>query len=401
MIYSIYSEVNMNEKLQPEQENQIYCIAKQISTEVEGPQKFDLLDNLGQMVSECFASEKVQAIEEALAKAFEQKELDVVNIIMDEAHIEIETAYYETENGQEYESLMLLMPVVMVTKEKNVKIPSIEQCEEVVRRNLLEAGLIKNGQNFRLGTSRMTKDVVNEMGLQEWWEVHRQIIEEDSTNSEIQSLRTKVTPISVESGISLFYLVPVISAQTSEENQEASDVQTLLNSDISEEIWSKIGQELSNEGVSFTVLPPQEIENSIKDAEYILQVSEFDVFFREYAYQDSAEIGYIQVDEDPNSFAVLFFDSEDETLLNYYIFETDGDNKGFVSMLIEKCMDEPQRNLYSFEETITNDLLIEWSETDDIVDISKLLQKSNQIDLRAAYNASMGFNTVFDKPTLH
>lgn len=367
------------------QQNEVYEIAKKITAINNEEQQDEMLDELSEVIARHFESKDSTPIEDAIALALKESDIDTTNVIMDEAYLEIESLCYE-DGPDEFESTMQLIPCTVMTDNESAIIPSINDFENVIRKHLIHSKIIDSEDQFRLGTVFLNEDDVGTFNFQNWWNMHRAIIEEDEEtklkNSVIRNQAIKIIP---DSTVSLFYLVPIIVNQ--DNNTELVNI--IYNSYTDVETWGAISANLSSEEAKVTVFPPMGISETITQSSYILQDIEFDEFFDEYAADESIDIGYMQLSDDPNEYVVLFFDNEDYTVRQCYNYGTQGEVAEFASLLVTKCIKNNNKTLFSFDETIDMGTLDKWRNADSPVSIKKLLQKSNAIDLQESYRMSM------------
>jgi len=367
--------------VQKEETNQIYKIAKQISSATNEVQENELILELSNLLATKFEQSEPLEIEEAITKALDEDNIELTNIILDEANFEIENLCIETPDGKELDSTMQLMPCVLMSAEKNLLLPSLNEIEESIRTQLVEAKIIESPQQFHLGTIFLSQEEVDRFSLLDWWKTHRDIIEEDSSKNKVENaqIRANKIRINMTRGISMFFFVPVIVRE--ENNDKILD--NIFDSYIDVDFWNNLSHKMQLGDYGMLIFPPMAIADTMSDTKIIMQDIEFGLFFEEHSSEENVEIGYIKLEDKEDNYAVIFFDGDAQLLFQFYRYETEDDPSGFVAMLIEKCI-EQKKTLYSFNSTITQNTLKAWAHTSEAVDITKLMKDSNQIDLEKA-----------------
>jgi hypothetical protein len=354
--------------------NPLYHLAKQITLAQTDAEKEALFEKLGEMLNKIFKTEKIDEIENALTIAAENEENDVMSIIMDDTEIEISHIDFEKEDG-EYTSSMLLLPCMMITKEKDVSLPAIGTFQEVIQRHLLEAKLINHTDDFRLGAVRIDNDTIDDLSMNDWWSIHRNIMTDAGTAENEQKLAHRQTQ-EVGSGLSLFYLVPVVVSKEADE--------TLLENILTEsqigDLWSNVSKELSSSTVGLNVMAPDFITNGISSSQFILQSSELQLLMKEYNEYDNIEMAYMKTDEE-GTYLIFFIDNEGNSLADFYLFETDGNETEMIEMLISEVQNFPTQRLWHFDEAIHLDDLETWYE-EETTDLDHLMKSAHAVDIR-------------------
>jgi len=369
------------------QENKIYKIAKEISISESDELNNKLIISLSEHISEHFEKNDSQYIENAIMQSVQEENAVITNIIMDEIHFDIENVFFEDEKGNEFDSTMYVMPCVVLNRTYDVLFPSISNVESIICKHFIKNGIIENKTQFRLGTIRISQGKFDEMSLQDWWNTHRDIIDDDENgdfSSENKQIRELTNKIQMDKVISVFYFVPIIV--NTDDNGDI--VENIYESYIHVDMWNSIGSEISDisdNDSKFTFFPPMPIAESTDNIKKIMQSLEFDLFFNQYAYMDSIEIAYAKISDSPFNYAILFFDGEDQTLVQFYKYDTDDDTLSFIATLIEKCIENPVRTLHFLEKEIELKKLVEWSNAKQSIDLSYYLNGSNEIDLIEAY----------------
>lgn len=394
----------MQKKLQ---QNVVYGIAKKIAATTDEKKQEKLLDKLSEALAEHFESKDSAPIEEAISNALNAEELEVANVIMDEAYLEIESLCFDDDNGISFESTMQLLPCTIKTDRDNIVVPSIDTFQQVIRKHLVKQQIILEEDQFHLGAILLSEDDLANFRFQEWWNIHRGIIETDAFSqpnpSNNRDQKIKLIP---DATVSLFFLVPILV----DKNDNSQLHESVYNSFMDVETWREISQELSSDEFEITTIPPMGIAETIQQSNYILQDIEFNVFFDEQTEEEEdTEVGYIQLSDDPHEYVVLFYNGTDRTLNQFYHYGTQGDSATFASLLVEKCIKNNNTTLVSFEETLDMSTIDGWKKSDVPVSIDNLLKKSNVIDLNEAYrmstinnpNTSPEMDNYSQKRTLH
>ncbi len=384
--------------VQKEETNQVYKIAKQISSATNEDQENELIIELSNLLASNFEKSEEVELEEALQQALNDQDIELTNIILDEANFEIENLCIETPDGKEFDSTMQLMPCVLMSAEKTLLLPSLNEIEASIRTQLVEAKIIESPEQFHLGTIFLSQEDVDRFSLLDWWKTHRDITEEDSSinKEENAQIRTNKIRVNMTRGISMFFFVPVIVRE--ENNEQILD--NIFDSYIDVDFWNNLSHKMQLLGeYGMLLFPPMAIADTMTDTKIIMQDIEFGLFFEEHSREDNVEIGYIKLEDKEDNYAVIFFDGYAQLLFQFYRYETEDDPSGFVTMLIEKCL-EQGKTLYSFDSTITQDTLISWARNKEAIDITKLMKDSNQIDLeKTSKIINPGYSYISDYNT--
>lgn len=362
------------ETMQQQSENPLYHLAKQITLSKNDAEKESLFEKLGEMLNKIFKTEKMDEIENALSIAHENQEVDVMSIIMDDSEIEISNFDFE-KDGVEFTSSMLLLPCMMITKQDKVTLPSIGKFQEVIQKHLLEAKLINEADDFRLGAVRIDGNTIDDLSMNDWWTIHRNFMNDVGTPENAQKLAHRQSQ-EIESGVSLFYLVPFV---VSKEADETLLDNILSNSQLGD-LWSDVSQELSDSNVGLQILVPDFITSSISDSQFILQSSQIQLLMNEYNEYDNIEMAYMKTD-DEGTYLIFFIDNEGNTLADFYLFETDGNENEMVEMLITEVQKFPTQRLWHFDEAIHIDDLEDWYE-EETIDLEHLMKKAHEVDIK-------------------
>jgi hypothetical protein len=394
----------MQKKLQ---QNAVYEIAKKIAATNDEKKQEKLLDKLSDLVAQHFESKDSKPIEEAISTALNAEELEVSNIIMDEAYLEIETLCFDDDDEVSYESTMQLLPCTIKTDNSSIVVPSIDTFQQVIRKHLIKQQIILEEDQFHLGAILLSEDDLTNFRFQDWWNIHRGIIETDAFSqpnpSNNRDQKIKLIP---DATVSLFFLVPILV----DKGDNTQLLESVYNSFTDVETWRQISLELSNDHFEITTISPMGIAETIQQSNYILQDIEFNVFFDEQTQdEEDTEVGYIQLANDPNEYVVLFYNGTDKTLNQFYHYGTRGDGATFASLLVEKCIKNNNIPLVSFEDTVDMGTVDSWTKSSEPISLDNLLKKSNVIDLNAAYQMSIINNPNSDpemdnyphKRTLH
>lgn len=381
----------MQKKLQ---QNVVYELAKKIAATTDEKKQEKLLDKLSDAIAQHFESKDSAPIEEAISTALNAEQLEVSNIIMDEAYLEIESVCFDSDDGTSFESTMQLLPCTIQTEKDSIVVPSIDTFQQVIRKHLLRQQIILDEDQFHLGAILLSEDDLTNFRFQEWWNIHRDIIETDAFSQvDVSNNRDQKIKLIPDATVSLFFLVPIIV----DKNNNIQLLESIYNSFVDIETWHEISKELSTEAFKITTFPPMGISETIQQSNFILQDVEFDAFFDEQTEEDEdTEVGYIQLTDDPNEYVVLFYNGTEKTLNQYYHYGTQGDGASFASLLVEKCIKNNNTTLVSFEDTIDIQIVDDWKKASEPVPLGDLLKKSNIIDLDEAYRMSTINNPISD-----
>ncbi len=388
-------------------QNKLYDTAKKIQSVFKDPTKekevLKLNSILNEEVSQLFENNQSEIIEQTLTQIINENNEELLDIVLDEVNFEIENVLYEDDTDKkDYDSTMVLVPCVIISQSESISIPSIQSFENEIRNGLISQKLIQTREQFNLGTIRLSQSALDEMNIQDWWQVHRDLISEKYLSSEQKSennlIRSSVTPYEMDEPVTVIYFIAQILSE--ENNQELC--LSIFDSQIDTDFWSSIANKFSTEETKFTVLPSLPINESMENTQAILEMVSFELFFEDNAYDDDIELLYTPI-EGSNEYAILFFDGGSYTLEKFYIYNTEGENDLFICNLIEQCLKKPVRTLYSYEKSITIETLQSWKEESNIIDISSIIKESNQIDLFQAYQfcSLTDKDTDIIKPTIH
>jgi len=325
---------------------------------------------------------------------------------MDGAYIEIESLCFTDDEGIDFDSTMQLLPCTIQSDKDSIVVPSIDTFQEVMRKHLVKQQIIEDEDQFHLGAVLLSEDDLANFSFQQWWDMHRKIIETDAfSQPDVENNRDQKIKLIPDATVSLFFLVPIIVGKY--DNRQL--VESVYNSFVDIDTWKAISSELSSEDFEITTFPPMGISETIQQSNYILQDVEFDAFFDEYTDEEESEVGYIQLTDDPNEYVVLFYNGTEKYLTQFYHYGTQGDPASFASLLVEKCIKNNNTPLVSFEDTLDMQTIEEWKTASEPVSLNQLLKKSNVIDLSEAYRLSTinsmitdpDMDTYSSKRTLH
>ncbi len=358
--------------------NLIEQIQTNISTNNEQAIR-QLSEQLNSVISGHFEQSNQEVIMEVL-EASKYKKDNFSEILLEELDFEIENVLYENEAGKDVDSTMFIMPCLLTSQLDSFNVPSINQFEQVLRQSLISKGIIKNEYQINIGTIRLAETDVENMSKQDWWNVHRDIIDEKTadqeTKEENKNIRNTVISYKPASGVSIFYLVATI--EDYDNNSQICDSLYELESDI--EFWGDLMKKYEPNGVKITTLPLMPIAEGIENANFIMEGVTFELFF-EHGLEESSAVAYSQIKEDPTKYVVFFFDEDTKYLNAFYYVNIYQDSQNFVCHLVELCLNHEETPLYSLNNPISQKQLNEWKETKQMVDFDKYLEDSNNIDL--------------------
>lgn len=358
--------------------NLIEQIQTNISTNNEQAIR-QLSEQLNSVISGHFEQSNQEVIMEVL-EASKYKKDNFSEILLEELDFEIENVLYGNEAGKDVDSTMFIMPCLLTSQLDSFNVPSINQFEQVLRQSLISKGIIKNEYQINIGTIRLAETDVENMSKQDWWNVHRDIIDEKTadqeTKEENKNIRNTVISYKPASGVSIFYLVATI--EDYDNNSQICDSLYELESDI--EFWGDLMKKYEPNGVKITTLPLMPIAEGIENANFIMEGVTFELFF-EHGLEESSAVAYSQIKEDPTKYVVFFFDEDTKYLNAFYYVNIYQDSQNFVCHLVELCLNHEETPLYSLNNPISQKQLNEWKETKQMVDFDKYLEDSNNIDL--------------------
>ncbi len=387
--------------------NKLYDTAQKLKAVYTDPTKeneiLELNSLLNDEVSNLFENNQSEIIESTLTQIINENDGELLDIVLDEVNFEIENVLYEDDtDNKDYDSTMVLVPCVILSQAEAIYIPSIQSFEDHIRQALLSQNLIQSKEQFNLGTIRLSQGALDEFTIQDWWQTHRDLINErflsDEEKSENKLLRYAKTAYDMEEPVTIIYFVGQILC---EENNNKTTLK-IFDSQIDTDFWAGIGHQFSDEYTKYNILPSLPINESLENIQAILEMISFELFFEDNAYDEDIELLYAPI-ENSDEYVILFFDGESHTLEKFYIYNTEGENDLFICNLVEQCLKKPTRTLYSYEKSITIDTLNMWKEDANVIDLSSILKESNQIDLFQAYQFCnlTDKDTDIIKPTIH
>lgn len=376
------------------EENKIYTLAKEITQTQNSEQKHTLYKRLEELVKNTFVNSKQEEIDDAIQLAYENKEEDVASIIQNDMDGEIEHMVFE-KDGKNYHSQMLLMPCTMLTSKQALELPSILSFQKTIQEHLLKANIISHPDEFQLGTIRIKDEEVETLTAQDWWNIHHNMVENRASQEEKDKLAFK-SKVDIENNVSMFHLVPFI---TVEENKNLKHVlEKVTDNEKYGDIWDEISKELSNDNVGFELITPSSIYESMQNGKFMLQICQLEVLIHEYAEYDTMEMGYIKLGKDnepTDTYVVFFFDSEDNALADFFVFETDGNEMELVNTLIYEIKEFNSQRLWHFDVSLSTDTLDNWIDVEDknddsMVFVTDLLKHGHTLDLKQVMMATEG-----------
>lgn len=338
----------------------------------------DYFEKIAECVEDSFNNEKFQQTEALLGEYLDTENTDSFDVLLEAVLAVVENKEITVDNKQ-YESTMQLLPFTYICVDKGAELPSINQLEEILRLKLLNKKIIEHVKQFHLATVRLTRESVSEMTMGDWWKMHNDAVNEimSSGKKNNESLRNINTPIE-HTGLSAFYLVPIFINR----DYNSNILGELYDSVSDINFWNNILKGEWSKDVTISILPPTSITEAIENTEFVIQGVEFESFFNEYSKQKNLEVAYAYNKDKIDEIVVLFFDSEEKTLLQYFKYDTVGDSFSFVKLLAESCLSVKNLNLYRIERALTEKELIEWSEGILEPDLTEILEESHQVDLR-------------------
>ncbi len=338
-----------------------------------------LSEQLNSVISENFEKSNIEVFSEVL-NISKSKPGNFTEILLEELDFEIENVLYEDLQGRDIDSTMFIMPCLMTSQLEKFNVPSITQFENTLREGLLSKGIITEKNQLHIGTIRLAESDIDIMSKQDWWNVHRDIIDEnfsdENTRQENKKIRDSVVSYEPATSVSIFYLVATIEVY--DNNSNICDAIFELESDI--DFWGDLMKKHEPNGVKITTLPLMPIDEGIDNAKFILEGVTFELFF-EHGLEESSAVAYAQIKENPNKYVVFFFDEETHYLNSFYYVNIYQDSQNFLCHLVELCLNHEEIPLYSLNNKINQKQLDEWKETNQMVNFDKYLIDSNKIDL--------------------
>lgn len=338
-----------------------------------------LSEKLNSVISENFEKSNVEVFSEVLNISKSKKD-NFAEILLEELDFEIENVLYEDSQGKDIDSTMFIMPCLMTSQLDKFNVPSINQFEKTLRDSLVSKGIIKQENQLNIGTIRLAEADIDTMSKQDWWNVHRDIIDEKFSNEETklenEQIRNSMLSYEPATSVSIFYLVATIESQ--DNNSEICDALFDLETDI--DFWGDLMKKHEPQGVKITTLPLMPIEEGIENAQFILEGVTFELFF-EHGLEESSAVAYAPLKENPNKYVVFFFDEETNYLNSFYYVNIYQDSQNFLCHLVELCLNHEETPLYSLLDQIGQKQLDEWKNSHQMVDFDKYINNSNKIDL--------------------
>lgn len=366
---------NSQEQVQPK--NSLYKLAKKITETSNDKEKEKLFSKLGKTIKRIFRSDNTDEIETALSIAADNDEDEVISIILDDTEIEISNIDF-IKNNEEYNSSMLILSCAMITPEGNVNIPSIGRFQSVIQKHLLEAKVITSADQFRLGAVRIANDTIDDLSMNDWWDIHRNIVTDLDTKENLEKLEF-ITNTDVDGGVTMFHFIPVIVTKEGEDDNALMG--DILDSDKYDDLWTRIGKELSSEKIGFNLMAPNFISRGISEAQFTYQSSQLQLMFTEYGEFENIEMGYMRTSVE-DTYIVFFIDNEGNTLVNFYIFETDGNENELINMLVNEVEEFPSQKLWHFDQEFDMDDLDNWYDEEKSTDLEALMKTAHAVDIR-------------------
>lgn len=358
--------------------NLIEQIQQNISSNNEDAIK-KLSEQLNTVISENFEKSNQEVFSEILTVSKTKKD-NFSEILLEELDFEIENVLYEDSEGNDIDSTMYLMPCLITSQLDKFNVPSIAQFESTLKKSLLFKGIIQKEEQLTLGTIRLAESDIETMTKQDWWNVHRDIIDEKNADSETkldnQNIRNTVISYEPASSVSIFYLVATI--ENVDNNVSICDSIYDLESDI--DFWGDLMKKHEQDGVKITTLPLMSISEGIENAKFILEGVTFELFF-EHGMQESSAVAYCPVSENSDKYVVFFFNDETKYLNAFYYVNIYQDPQNFICHLVELCLNQDETPLYSLNENVSQKQLDLWKDTQQMVDFEKYINNSNKIDL--------------------
>lgn len=341
----------------------------------------ELSQKLNSIISNNFEKSNTKVLFELLEISNFKKDSLFSEILQEELDFEVENVLYEDKNGNDIESTMFLIPCIITSQSERFNVHSINQIEDVLRKSLIANKTIQEEKQLNLGTIRLSESDVDVLSKQDWWDIHRDIINDINFNIDSQSdnekIRNTVLSYEPKSSVSIFYLVLTISNIDS--NSDICEKIYELESDTN--FWGNMLENFEEDSkVNFTLLPIMPISEGIENAKFILEGVTFELFF-ESSIEESSAVAYCQIKDDSSKYVAFFFDEETKYLNGFYYFNTYDEPQSFVCQLVELCLNHNEIPLYSISEEIKKSTLDLWKDSKKMIDFDKYILESNRIDL--------------------
>jgi hypothetical protein len=388
--------------------NKVYTIAKKMVSLQEKNQEesnnfIKLSSKLNDLLAQCFEKNLDHEIEKAIQIAVSEKEIDVVNTLLNEVNVEIETLAFNDSEDNECESLMLLLPCIVIGKDMSKPFYSIQELENKIANKLLEKQVIKQRENFKLSSNITTFEDTKKMTLANWWNLHRSIITEDETSVTSILARKKNYYFSDASGIQGLML-KFIFMQPALDNEEEPEVNidTFLSDEL-DDLWVEIANELTleNKYYNITFLSPNLLDQTTESAYRVFEDLEFSIFFNRYMSNPEVKLMYARTQDNPDNYVVMFVQDDAELLLNFYVYETYGNTLAFIESLIDKVVDIEKDNIYYIEDLISTEVLDQWSSSQWDADVSAMVKTAQEIDVKLSKQVSEPYFLNEKNPVYH
>ncbi len=397
-------------------ENKIYNTAKQIkqlemkeNTENKQVSKEQnklklVLKDFHKIIKYCFNHDKVDAIYKVKEKA-QQEDVQLAEIIDDFIENEIDSFEFSV-NKTKMISKMMLMPIVMHSEKNLNPMLSLNDLEEVMREFFLTREVIASPDQFKLSSFRAERNVLVSLGATDWWNLHHSEFEpiDDIENFEV---RDKVSTLNVDKSLTL-YFAPIFIQKVNEKSIDMDKVDDFNLWDDLSDILTQYHIDTFNQydaDVEYEILKPSSIYDIVKSSYFVEQNIAFENFIYLYLNQDVYEFGYTQmVDKNGDlteSYIVTAIDAEDHTLTAYFKYELgDLNPMEFLEDMTQYIHLSNRKILWNLDEKFSEETIKEWSTQAGNVDFSKIIKKSEMIDIQATHDF-INLNIHNTKPTMH
>ena len=329
------------------------------------------LDKLDLFVSDLMLNKKTEDINKLLDEYLNKNETEKFDSLMDSVSAAIENVEVVVDK-KSYQSTMQIIPCTFTTSTANCALPSINQMEEILRKKLLSHKIIEHPEQFHLGTVRLSQDAMESMNIDDWWNMHRDMVSEVMSSAKEDNIdKRDENTIIDEKVLSCFFLVCTL---ISRENN-AHIVGNLFESINNVELWTSMFSELESDCITLSILPPATAIEALENVKY-------DIFWNEYGAKNGVDLAYGEIEGNTDEIAILLYDEEDKSLLQYYKYSTLGDKDDFLKTIIDRCSDRKRVNLTKLNKKITEEQLIQWANGDSDYVIENLLSDGDEIDLK-------------------
>ena len=371
--------------------NQIYELAKNIS-QTSGEKKEHLLIKFGKTLDQAF-EKKDDSIIEATRMAINNNEEEVTQIINDEIELSIETIPFRLDKV-DYESTLFLLPISIRASKEKVRIPSIKKIEEALLK--ASKNIINETTTLKVGAIRLPYEHAEDVSLFEWWDMHRQILNEDATDPNIQAYKNLEERVTLDELEEVIY-TPVCLIKPDEIDPE--DISELLEHES--DLLMSLSEQFSTDDLDLQFLPLGSINTALENGKNALEYNKFDRFCETHIKNQNVEILVTPINDQPGSTCVFVLDLDDRDYIAHYVFECTEDDLPDFWAFISDFAEQSQTPLWRYETGIDSSALSPFNLTENqVLNFHNIIEKSDYIDSHATMTSYLGYNNN-KKITLH